>query len=99
MRSAAGFHRTIEPSAPAAMIASPAAITNCSGSNCRSSMTVSDLRGRLIPPRHREQVRAHAEERRLGLEPAERGEQDGPPLLVGEARVQIWQKPAGALHG
>src|SRR5215470_9531332 len=33
MRSAAGFHRTMLPSAPAATIASPAIRTNCSGSN------------------------------------------------------------------
>src|SRR5262245_25281825 len=37
-RSAAGFHSTIDPSAPAAMIASPAACTNCSGSKCRLAM-------------------------------------------------------------
>src|SRR5712691_6164029 len=41
MRSAAGFHKTIDPSVPAAIIASPAVSTNCSGSNCRLIMTSS----------------------------------------------------------
>ena len=51
------------------------------------------------PPRHDEQVRTHAEERRLSLERGERGEQHGPAPLVGEPRILIRKEPAGPLHG